>query len=351
MCGFRGFESYALDKLARVNLVVGRNNSGKTSVLEAIELLVSRGDVGAIQESASRRGEMSFDDRTVGPFRRLSNISHLFYGHRCDPGSSFELAAPGLDTLKARLWRLDDLDEQVLGQVFAERLPEDVSPEMGLTIGTGAEPVSGFRITEDGVMLYDVRRRRMRRSTQVRFLSLTSIDPPFVSETWDALLSDGREAEIAEDMRLLIPEIESIHFLTSGRLSQGATVVGLRGGGPRVPLGSFGDGMRRLLLLRLSLANKDGGCVLVDEIDTGLHWTVMEGMWWLVVEVAVKANLQIFATTHSYDCIRGLAMMLQSHPELSGEVSIQKVDTSLEQAVNLSGREIPVAVGQGTELR
>ena len=59
----------------------------------------------------------------------------------------------------------------------------------------------------------------------------------------------------------------------------------------------------------------------------------MEGMWWLVVEVAVKANLQIFATTHSYDCIRGLAMMLQSHPELSGEVSIQKVDTSLEQAV------------------
>ena len=56
MTGFRAFESYALESLSRVNLVVGRNNSGKTSVLEAVNLLVSGGSLAAISESAQRRG-------------------------------------------------------------------------------------------------------------------------------------------------------------------------------------------------------------------------------------------------------------------------------------------------------
>lgn len=170
MRGFRGFESYGLNDLTRVNLIVGKNNSGKTTVLEAVELLVSNGHLAA----------------------------------------------------------------------FA----------------------------------------------------------------WNDVIAEGREDEIAGDMRLLVPEIASIHFLTSSTLRGSTALVGLRRGGRRMPIGSYGDGLRRLLALRLALHGANHGFLLIDEIDAGLHWTVMEGVWRLLVEVAKDADAQIFATTHSQDCIR-----------------------------------------------
>ena len=172
-----------------------------------------------------------------------------------------------------------------------------------------------------------------------------------MSEAWNDLVTEGRESEIVEDMKLLMPDIDSIHFLTSGRMPRGGIVVGLRDGGSRFPLGTFGDGMRRLLLLRLALANNAGGYVLVDEVDTGLHWTVMAGMWRLLVEVACKSRMQVFATTHSHDCILGIASMIKSYPELADEVSVHKVDTSLQRAVSVRGKDIPRALNSGIDFR
>ena len=352
MKGFRAFESYTLDSLSRVNLVVGKNNSGKTSVLEAVDLLVSGGSPGAISESAQRRDEMRpVEWRTA--FRRVPSIAHLFYDHVCEPGANFELRGPrSAGRVNVELVSLDDLDDQILSDLFDERLPPEADPAMGLVITLNARktPEFVFPVTEEGLLLHDPRRRWMTRPS-ARFLSLTSMDPPFMSEAWNALVTDGREHEVVEDMKLLMPDIDSIHFLTTGRMPKAEVVVGLRGGRSRYPLGSFGDGMRRLLLLRLALANNADSCVLVDEVDTGLHWTVMAGMWRLVVEVAHKSQLQLFATTHSHDCILGLASMIKSYPELADEVSIQKIDTSLRRAVSVQGTDIPAALESGIDFR
>ncbi len=221
---------------------------------------------------------------------------------------------------------------------------------MAVTSGEQDAPEVALPVTEDGLLLNGMR-RRWRHRGPVRFLPLTSIAPPFMAETWNDLVSEGNEGQVVDDMRLLIPEIDSIHFLTASRTVRGGIVVGQRGGGTRIPLGSFGDGMRRLLLLRLALAGNNAKCILVDEVDTGLHWTVMASMWRLVVEVAKRSNLQVFATTHSFDCIRGLASMIKNHPELADEVSVQKVDPSLRRAVSVEGPDIPVAVERGVEFR
>ncbi len=353
MTGFRAFESYTLDSLSRVNLVVGKNNSGKTSVLEAVDLLVSGGSPGAISEAAQRRDEMRpVEWRTA--FRRVPSIAHLFYDHVCKPGANFELRGPrSAGRVNVELVSLDNLDDEILSDLFDERLPPEADPAMGLviTLNSRKTPEFVFPVTEEGLLLHDPRRRWMARPS-ARFLSLTAMDPPYMSEAWNALVTDGREQEVVDDMRLLMPDIDSIHFLTSGRIPRGGgIVVGLRGGRSRYPLGSFGDGMRRLLLLRLALANNVDGCVLVDEVDTGLHWTVMAGMWRLVVEVAHKSQLQLFATTHSHDCILGLASMIKSYPELANEVSIQKIDMSLRRAVSVQGTDIPAALESGIDFR
>ena len=151
-------------------------------------------------------------------------------------------------------------------------------------------------------------------------------------------------------MEFLVPEIDSIHFLTGGTVREGSILVGRRGGGRRMPIGSYGDGLRRLLALRLAVVGANHGFLLIDEIDAGLR-TVMEDVWRLLVEVAKKSEVQIFATTHSYDCIRGLGSSVRSRPELGGEISMQKVHPSPKQAVSFAGEQIAIAVEQQIELR
>ena len=321
-------------------------------MLEAVELLVSGGSPLAISESAQRRDEVRPLEWRAA-YRRVPSIAHLFHNHACEPGANFQLrGSRGVVPVTVELRSLEELDEEIVSDLFDERLPPDVTPAMGLVIipGAGKTGEVVFPVTEDGLLLHDLRRRWMIRPS-ARFLSLTSMDPPFLSDAWNALVTDGREHEVVEDMKLLMPDIDSIHFLSSDRMPRGGIVVGLRGGRSRYPLGSFGDGMRRLLLLRLALENNTDGFVLVDEVDTGLHWTVMAGMWRLVVEVARKSRLQLFATTHSHDCILGLASMIKSYPELADEVSVHKIDTSLSQAVSVRGSDIPSAVESGIDFR
>ena len=172
---------------------------------------------------------------------------------------------------------------------------------------------------------------------------------------WDKVLLEGRESDVITAMRLIEADLDSIHFLTGGTSRMDADRAGvllgfhMRAG--RVPLGSYGDGMRRLLALSLSLIQAKDGFLLIDEIDTGLHWTVMEAMWKLIVDTARQSSVQVFATTHSYDCIRGLASLVESRPDLAADVSIQKIEKSLEKAVSLDAEKIRVAIEQDIEVR
>ena len=70
-----------------------------------------------------------------------------------------------------------------------------------------------------------------------------------------------------------------------------------------LPLRSLGEGLHRVFGIALALVNAQGGYLLVDEIESGLHYTALLGLWRLVLETARQLNVQVFATTHSWDCI------------------------------------------------
>ena len=364
MRGFRGFESYQLTNLARVNLLVGKNNCGKTSVLEAMELLVSGGRPTVFSRSLQRRGE-SGARHPSRPREWPADVSHVFFGHTCTPGARFDLSSDnGKHTLKVTIVSLEEIGEIAddLNPAVSQRLQRSLfepdedgaAPVFVMQIERGApEKPIVLPVMEDGTILLE-RQYRWTRSestgTPVHFLTLESVDSAALGGMWDTVLAESRETEIINDMKLLEPDLDSIHFLTRAPLGSGI-LVGLRTGGRRVPIGTYGDGMRRLLALRLSFVGSANGFLLIDEIDTGLHWTVMEEMWQFVVEVARRLNVQIFATTHSYDCIRGLGSLVRSKPEFEDQVTIQKVDRSLNQAVCLRGDQIKVAVDQDIEVR
>ena len=369
---YRGFKSFNLSGLKRVNLLVGKNNCGKTSILEALEFLISKGNPSVLVTPTVRRGENNFaNEESTSYSRNTSDISHLFFGRRLEPGASFSISSDGgTEQLSVELFGSPEEAENDSGNSATEygqqrfSLIEEDSEEIPIAwlriAGSVPNGVPLFPVTENGSISLSRLRQMQRiwsdnvsRISQTRFLTPESFQPSSMRDMWDRALSESREVEVIEAMKLLQNDIVSINFLTSGayRNSPGGVLVGLRGNTRRLPLGSFGDGMRRLLALSLSLVRTAGGFLLIDEIDTGLHFSVMEQMWNLVVETARRSNVQVFATTHSYDCIQGFASLLKTSSDFVSEVSVQKIDSSLDNAISLDADQIELAVRQGIEVR
>lgn len=322
--GYRSFDVYRMTGVARVNLVVGKNNCGKTSILEAIELLVS-GDPSALRESALRRNELTENG---------ADISHVFYGHASALDTSFELSGHNnRPRLKATILLPDDAGDAL--KTGHTRL---------LRIDHG-ERTQILLVDENGVLPNVTFPRPPSRAA--RFLDS---DARSMRAAWNSVLAEGRSSEVVEALQFLEPEVDEIVYPTGGEPRRGIE-LGRRDSDRRLPIGSYGDGMRRLLALSLGLIDGADGCVLIDEIDTGLHWTVMEDMWRLVMEISRRSNVQVFATTHSYDCIRGLGSLVRSRPDLADDLALHKMHRSLAQSVRIPGAEIAVAVEQDIEVR
>jgi len=350
---YRGFKEYELRDLARVNLLVGPNDCGKTSVIEAVELLASRGDPQVLVESMRRRGEshITSDGRGSPQY----SAYRLFHGHGIGPGSRLSISSDdGLGRVRI---------EVVEG--WQGKSPElfDVSeaglPPLALLIRRGSEKENlKYPLTPDGALAWN-RSVLMRppRSWQLaspptQFVTAESLRPRDMAALWDQVLVAGRESEVVNALRILQPDLDSIHFLTGDAAGRaGGIVLAFKAGSPRAPIAGHGDGMRRLLAVSLSLVRAAGGFLLIDEIDTGLHWTVMEEMWKLVVSAAIESSIQVFATTHSLDCIIGLASLLRDRPDLAEAVSVQKIERRLDHGVSFGWEDIVTAADLSIELR
>ncbi len=367
--GYRGFEQYRVEGLSRVNLLVGKNNCGKTALLEAIWLGVSRGDTKVLLDIAERRGELILVDEQdqhrspvipVGTF-----IEHFFHGHTIEIGSSFTITSQmHSDQVVSVSFEIEDEGndgnfDNAAARFTAMSLFGDFIGGIGLVIHNSADPFSTIVIP---IMLNKESRYKLSvptRPSKTKMPPVQYIFPEItragsLSATWNAILRDGQEKDVVELMQILDPNIKAIHFLSRMNrylnLASDSIIVVFKSG-ERVPLGTLGDGMRYLLGLAIFLIQTDGGVILIDEIDTGLHYSVMGDLWRLVVETAKQREIQVFATTHSQDCVRGLAWLCENYPDLKKEVSLQKIDPDLEKAVDVDGDGIILAMEQSIEVR
>jgi AAA15 family ATPase/GTPase len=76
--------------------------------------------------------------------------------------------------------------------------------------------------------------------------------------------------------------------------------------------------MLRILQLVLKLLSAKGGFLLIDEFENGLHYSVQEKVWTLLFDTAKKLDIQIFATTHSWDCIESFTKVAVARKDVDG---------------------------------
>lgn len=358
--GYRSFESYELRDLARVNLLVGKNNCGKTSILEAVHFLVSGGNPYVLRGIADKRGEIKYfgdHDRLFrGRMRRVPDVSGFMYGHRFDIGARFTIRSSDQNRFVTVTVEEDTDDFHADQRRLFEKEGDDAELLAIRVSGSDTGDALLFPATVDGALHLDSRTMRTivvdaLPSTPVRFVTAASLGVESMRRMWDEVVLARRELEVIDALKLLEHSLDSVHFLSANGYGQGDIVLGLQHTTRRTPIGSHGDGTRRLLALALSLTQLSGGVLLVDEIDTGLHWTVLEDVWKLVIEQATKANIQVFATTHSYDCIRALASLATSRPDLAAEFTVQKVERALGYAVGFDSADVERAIDHEIELR
>jgi AAA15 family ATPase/GTPase len=91
--------------------------------------------------------------------------------------------------------------------------------------------------------------------------------------------------------------------------------------------------------------------LFIDEIDTGLHFTVMTDMWRLVHAASKQFDIQVFASTHSYDCVHSLSAICRAETFADGDVTIQRIEADKPVATSFSEAEIRTAADRQIEIR
>ncbi|MGK7926366.1 MAG: ATP/GTP-binding protein [Spirulina sp.] len=142
-----------------------------------------------------------------------------------------------------------------------------------------------------------------------------------------------------------------MNFITP-HLSQGQILVKKKERDIPLLLESMGGGMIKLLTFAILAVSVENGCLLIDEIDTGLHYGVQAKMWKLLMEVAKQLNVQIFATTHSWDCIEAFQEAMEElEDESIGKLFRISNKYGKLRPVEYVSDEIAAAVRQGIEVR
>mgnify|MGYP002401115589 CR=1 FL=1 len=339
---FRGLRELQLDNLGRVNLFVGANNSGKTSVLEAISVF-SRPLDPVEWLNTSRRREVS---GSAVPIVRLAPLrwlfpqtadqqSEQFYKGRVEilatgniPVQSViadyqELAGvPDEDTLKRsrQLMRSRESDETYLGA--------ELQVDAGIRLGSHVQ--ASFVLWETFSF---IAREKESEQSSVPVRTITPVshrtERNLVERYSRTVLKNEREAvlELIQQFDAAITDIQVLDPGSSGLyLTHKKTGV--------TPLSALGDGVRRAVAMALTVPQAANGVLLIDEIETAIHVSVLNEVYQWLYEACQRYNVQLFATTHSLDAVDAL---LKAHPASTEDLVTYRLDLPSKPAKRFGG--------------
>jgi len=345
---FRAHRDLNVEGLKRINLFVGRNNSGKTSLLEAIFLLGGATNPSlamAIGYNRGQRFEPSHPDSD--PIWRS-----FFTGF--DPEMKIEIAGKREQEKAARRLTISadaGASEEVMpdesgvlsaGEEFRLRRLRLAYKD---ALGRGFETSAALDPRAGRVTTTTTQRDDFVRSTFVSARSHSTLARD--TEQFGYLLRMKRDQEVLEAIRLVEPAIKRLEVVPEAGASTIYADVGLAA---LVPLMVCGEGTVRLFSIIVQLTASRGGVLLIDEIDNGLHHSVMHPFWERLGALARKHDVQIFATTHNEELIQAA---LDAFGEQYTDLGLYRIDREdgSTKAVRYSEPALQAVHEEGFEVR
>lgn len=339
---FRGIRNAVIQGLGRVNLFWGQNNCGKSSLLDAIFLVAGQSN--------------PLLPVNINRMRDYKGISENDFGlnfYNLDTENRIQITAYNEEPRKLTISELRSTSSKV--NVL------DASRDLSTT---AQEKRYGYILsfTSDGKEMHSSlilqskneteieqkieRDNRYSENLRCRYIN-SKYDFQTSVEGLLQVMENKEEHYILDSLRVVEPAIKDI------LVSQSDVLVDI-GLPRRIPINLLGDGIRKMLAIATTIYECRNGVVLIDEISNGFHYSVMTNLWKVILKSAKDNNVQVFATTHDIDSIKGLSNAVGESEDLSeGLVStfkLQKKNAEL-MAFYYSTEQLEYAIEQEIEMR
>ncbi|MBI5424068.1 MAG: ATP-binding protein [Opitutae bacterium] len=307
---FKRFRSLDIPQLKRVNLISGRNNTGKTALLEAIMLLLDgQNKFSNLPNIFRMGGELGNANenfwRWLLPDKNLS-LGAILGGQLDGFSEPYEVGLLG----SKFLWPERD----------TFRIFDRASSNGSIEFQIAQQEVSGvpsFHLPDSG--------------HRVSALSTRPSDPQQDAANYDrVVLKKGAEARLEKLLRKLEPRLLSVRSIKPHGASLIYVDLGLD---EKIPAVHLGQGFNRLLAIYSEILASGSNVLLIDEIENGIHHEILPDVWKGIRELAESENIQVFATTHSWECVVAAHetyaetldydFALHRMVEVEGDVSVQ----------------------------
>ena len=168
---------------------------------------------------------------------------------------------------------------------------------------------------------------------------------------WDSISLTDAEERVIECLRI-VARVEKIALVRSGDTLHGRSFVfKLAGEGDCIPMRALGDGVGRMFWMALALEiARDGRLLLIDEIEHGIHNSVLPDLWRFILRAAAVQGVQVFATTHSWDCIEAFQVAVNELEADGALVRLARCGGAIAPTV-FDRAELAVATRGEIELR
>lgn len=342
---FRCFEHLVIEKLGMVNLIVGQNGVGKTSLLEGIWLMASGASWPVLHSILYRRNELVVYNKPAKRVQQeqIEAVKSFFPNPPTKTQSAtFRIGGKDAGVLEPRFpVEIVDKDGNWTEYPPSDDATDAEQPVIEFelrhnnTIGIKGYPHPGHIMEpewSDLPLEKELLDDAVTKSVDdnVVFIPVKGLSWQAKAKYWDEK-SPRKDKLILDALRYLVPDIDAFRFKGDKTEDQVRYPTASTGQFPdEVPLAKLGEGVERVLALALAMSAANNGYLLIDEFETGLHHSVQADVWRVVFKLAKEWDVQVFATTHSWDCVEAFqeaaaedqneeAMLIRLQKKRSGE--------------------------------
>jgi AAA15 family ATPase/GTPase len=349
---YRCFDSLDLDNLKRVNLIAGKNNVGKTALLESI-FIHSGSFRPTLALSVDTFRGMNYHSVEIG--RGENPWHYLFNNLDLDKEIKFVGKDENNGNREVRLRSISDAEElenfsEIL-DLEAEGMKERTLSETDEILRLDyedSETERGYNlhISSDGV---EINPKPPKPKIYSIFLDAEGgIDPETNARRFGNLKKEGKEKIILDILKQIEPRLKDVNTLPAGDKSILHGDIGLE---KQIPLAAMGGGLNHLASIVLAIADASGGIVLIDEVENGIHYSVLEELWEAIDRSSRRFNTQVFATTHSLECIESAHSHFEEEEDYDFKLTrLERTDGKMKP-IDYKREELDAALESGLEVR
>ena len=342
---FRCFSELEVHGLKPINIIVGENASGKSAFLEAI-FLASGANV---QVPFNFRVWRQFGGATIAIQADASSYQELwddlFYAFDQSRTIWIEAIGTSADSRSLRIWYGDD-SNQIL-PFGKQSIPPSFVPQINFKWQGGDREAVVVRpkLTAEGL--------KIEGASFEHFPAM--MFGPHINQTqnenvklFSSLSKSGRIDPVLDALRSEFPFLRALSVEYTS--STPAVFAEIEGQKRKLPIGLISDGVNKLLSILLAIASYPNGTLLIDQIEDGFYFKKLSSTWKVIHKFAKDNEIQIFATTHSQECLSALLPVLEANEEDFALLRATHSEGSTRFSV-ISGRRFGSALSQEFELR